>query len=99
MPTCYRHGLTTPMAYPPVDRRRAAATTALDARVSPEKTMDMTASISDGSRGDCGGRGVKDGGGAHGGVEGGGGKHGGVDSVGGGQDGVVSPEKMIQSYE
>ena len=96
-PTCYSHGLTTPTAYPPVDGRRAAATTALDARASPEKMMHMMASISDVSCGDCGGRGVKDGGGAHGGVESGGGKRGGVESVGGGKDGVALPEKMMQS--
>ena len=70
---------------------------ALNAQALPKKMMHMMASISDVSCGDCGGRGVKDGGGAHGGVESGGGKRGGVESVGGGKDGVALPEKMMQS--
>ena len=54
--------------------------------------MHMMVSISDVSRGECRGQGVKDCGGKHGGVENGGGKRGGVDSIRGGQDGVASPE-------
>ena len=75
-----------------INGRRNAATTLLNARALPKKMMPMMVSISDVSRGECRGRGVKDCGGKHSCVENGGGKRGGLDSIRGGQDGVTSPE-------